>query len=40
VHAGRTMTFTVHRPGILLLDVRDEEHGSAAYDARIRFARD
>ena len=39
VHADRTITFTAHRPGIVLLDVR-QEHGSASYDARIRFARD
>jgi hypothetical protein len=39
VHAGRTITFTAHRPGIVLLDV-DQEHGSASYDARLRFARD
>jgi len=40
VHAGRTITFTAHRPGLLLLDVRDHDHGSASYDARLRFARD
>jgi hypothetical protein len=39
VQPGRTITFTAHRPGILLLDVR-EQRGSASYDARIRFARD
>jgi len=40
VHAGRTITFTAHRPDLLLLDVRDHDHGSASYDARLRFARD
>ena len=39
VQATRTITFTAHRPGIVLLDVR-AQRGSASYDARIRFARD